>query len=195
MIYFAKVEDGLTTKFVMSHAAKCGGVWLRNSFVDSGFTASDFSGYHNSHTSLYALSQKQIELIQLMPSGGLVRHPYLRAMSQFRHVMSMRYKHGQIRLDGEYVDNIKDILQPMHKYFYLDGEQIIHHTKCEEGLDHIRNSFPCVTEWSTTYHDHVDTVQRHDVPFSIPPFVLPDWGKRWLQDTYPLDFEYFDYEL
>lgn len=150
------------------------------------FTFKDYSERITDFQSKYDFVSKKIRF------SGLVRHPYDRFVSQFRHLHTLTYKYDNLY---DVLLTSKLLLRPQYDYFFLDGQQMGYWYHLNTGCDiPIGDGMSVPTNNRSTYrHTHKNVSERWGMK-PLDDFTIPQWMKHMVQDLYTKDFEIFDFK-
>lgn len=124
--------------------------------------------------------------------SGLVRHPYDRFVSQFRHLFTLPYKYDTMY---DVLSNSEYLLGSQYDYYFLDGQQMGYWYHLNTGVDlPITQSIAVPTSNTQGYrHNHKDVSDKYGMK-PLDSFEIPQWMKHMVQDLYLKDFETFGFK-
>lgn len=185
------------------HAPKTGGTFIRtwleeNTVLRSRcpFNLHDSNGHWTWKDYSERVSdfpRRYESMTQKVRVSGMVRHPYDRFVSQFRHLFTLPYKYDRMY---DVLSNSELLLRPQYDYYFLDGQQMGYWYHLGTGVDvPITQGIAVPTSNTRHYrHTHKDVSDRYGMK-PLDTFDIPEWMKRMVQDLYAKDFETFGFNI
>jgi len=182
------------------HAPKTGGTFVRTWLEEHTqlrsvcpFNHPDSNGHWTwkDYSERVSDFDRRVSNLSSIRISGLVRHPYDRFVSQFRHLFTLPYKYDKMY---DVLTNSEYLLRSQYDYYFLDGQQMGYWYHLGTGVElPISQNIVVPTSHMKHYrHTHRDVSERWGMQ-PLDSFDIPEWMKHMVQDLYVKDFEVFGF--